>query len=192
MPSFFVVIKRPEGPVMRRTPVDRRFRTNHQIRVPQVRLIDSDGTQVGITPIQEAMRLAQERGMDLVEISGQANPPVCKIINFSKFRYDLDKKERDARKKQKTGGHLKEVRFRPRIGEHDLEVKVKHAREFLAEGNKVQITVVFMGREMQHRDLGMAILEKIKTQLADVSDVENRPSMLGNRLYLLLSPKKTK
>ena len=174
---------------MRRSAVKKRLRINHQIRVPQVRLIDIDGTQVGVTPIGEALKMAQEKGEDLVEIAPQANPPVCKITNYSKFRYDQEKRQREARKKQKTG-HLKEVRVRPRIGEHDLEVKIKHAREFLMEQNKVQVTVMFMGREMQHRDLGMALAEKIKNSLADISDVERRPVMMGNRLFLSLVPKK--
>ncbi len=171
-------------------PVDRRMRINHQIRVPQVRLIDEDGTQVGIKPINEALALAQTRGKDLVEIVPQSTPPVCKVIDFSKFRYEQDKKEREARKKQKAS-QLKEVRVRPRIGEHDLEIKLKHAREFLLANDKVQITVMFMGREMQHRDLGMALINKIKISLADVADVEHNPSMLGNRLFLSLMPKKT-
>lgn len=170
--------------------VDRKLRSNYQIRVPQVRLIDEDGTQVGIKSIQEALALAQERGQDLVEIAPQANPPVCKVINFSKFRYEMEKKEREARKKQKTG-QLKEVRIRPRIGEHDLEIKIKHAREFLSEQNKVQITVLFMGREMQHRDLGYALMEKVKERLSDIADMEqSRPISMGNRMFLSLIPKK--
>jgi len=173
----------------RRPTVDKKFRINYQIRVPQVRLIDEDGTQVGIQPIQEALRLAQERGRDLVEIAPAANPPVAKILDFSKFRYEEEKKAKEARKKQK-GGQLKEVRIRPRIGEHDLEVKLNHAKEFLAEQNKVQITIVFMGREMQHRDLGYALLDKIKGMLADVGEADNRPSMMGNRLIVSFVPKK--
>ena len=125
----------------------------------------------------------------MVEIAPQANPPVCKILDFSKYRYEVEKKTKEARKKQK-GGHLKEVRIRPRIGEHDLEVKVKHAREFLAEQNKVQFTVVFLGREMQHRDLGFALLQKVKLSLADVGDAEHNPASMGNRLILSFIPKK--
>jgi translation initiation factor IF-3 len=170
--------------------VDRKLRINYQIRVPQVRLIDEDGTQVGIKPIGEALQLAQTRGQDLVEIAPQANPPVCKVINYSKYRYEQEKKDREARKKQKTG-QLKEVRMRPRIGEHDFEIKLKHAREFLSEQNKVQITVMFMGREMQHRDLGMALMQKVREKLSDIADVENqRPITMGNRMFLSLVPKK--
>jgi len=170
--------------------VDRKLRINNQIRVPQVRLIDEDGTQVGVTPIAEALQLAQTRGHDLVEIAPQATPPVCKVINFSKYRYEQEKKEREARKKQKTG-QLKEVRIRPRIGEHDLEIKLKHAREFLVEHNKVQITVMFMGREMQHRDLGVALINRIKAKLIDIADTEHQhPVSMGNRMFLSLIPKK--
>jgi translation initiation factor IF-3 len=158
--------------------------------VPQVRLIGEDGELFGVKSINEALLLAQEKGLDLVEVAPMGNPPVCKIVNFSKFRYDQEKREREARKKQKAT-QLKEVRIRPRIGGHDLEIKMKHAREFLQEGNKVQVTVVFMGREMQHRDLGMALLEKVRATLADIGDVEqHRPSMMGNRMFMSLSPKK--
>ena len=180
----------PQGRDKREDTVDRRYRINSYIRVPQVRLIDADGTQVGITPIQDAMKRAQERGMDLVEISGASNPPVCKIIDFPKFRYEQEKKEREARKKQKGGGLLKEIRVRVRISDHDLETKLKHAREFIGENNKVQATVVFMGREMQHRDLGMKLLLRIAETLADISDIEQRPNLLGNRLSITLMPKK--
>ncbi|OGS02601.1 MAG: translation initiation factor IF-3 [Elusimicrobia bacterium RIFOXYA1_FULL_47_7] len=159
------------------------------MRVGQVRLIDEDGTQVGIKSIQEALKLAQERGKDLVEIAPLANPPVCKVLDFSKYRYEEDKKARDARKKQK-GGHLKEVRVRPRISEHDLEIKLRHAKDFLAEFNKVQVTIVFMGRENQHKDLGYALGEKIKGLLIEYGDLEGRPSSFGNRIIMTFIPKK--
>lgn len=144
---------------------------------------------MGIKPINDALKLAQERGKDLVEIAPQANPPVCKILDYSKYRYEEEKKARDARKKQK-GGHLKEVRIRPRISDHDLDIKLKHAAEFLSELNKVQLTVIFMGREMQHRDLGWALAEKVKLKLAEIGEIENRPSMMGNRLIMTFVPKK--
>jgi translation initiation factor IF-3 len=159
------------------------------IRVPQVRLIDADGTPLGVKPVMEAVQLAQSKGLDLVEIAPQGTPPVCKILDYSKYRYDQEKKSREARKKQK-GGHIKEVRVRPRIGEHDLEIKLNHAKEFLAEQNKVQVTVLFLGRENQHKDLGWALLEKIKTYLSDVGDIEGRPAMMGNRLIVMVVPKK--
>lgn len=152
-------------------------------------MIDEDGSQVGIKPINDALALARERGKDLVEIAPQASPPVCKIIEYSKFKYEEEKREREARKKQKVV-HLKEVRLTPRIGEHDLNIKIKHAREFIESGNKAQFTVVFRGRESSHKDLGFALAEKIKATLSDIADVERNNSMFGNRLIFVLTPKK--
>jgi translation initiation factor IF-3 len=154
-----------------------------------VRLIDSDGSQVGIVKTSEALSMAQVKSLDLVEISPQANPPVCKIINFSKFRYEVEKKEKEAKKKQKTV-QVKEVRIRPRIGEHDLEVKIKHAREFIEDGNKVQLTAMFSGREMQHKELGIKIVDKIKEALSDIAETEGKSSSMGTRIFLTLAPKK--
>jgi len=168
---------------------NRRFRINQFIRVPEVRLIDADGSQVGVVKTAQALAMAQAKDLDLVEISPQANPPVCKIVNFSKFRYEMEKKEKEARKKQKVY-QVKEVRIRPRIGEHDLEVKIKHAREFIEEGNKVQLTAMFSGREMQHKDLGIKIMDRIKDSLSDVAEPEGRTSSMGTRVFLTLSPKK--
>ena len=144
---------------------------------------------MGVVSIQAALEKAQDQGKDLVEISPQATPPVCKIIDYKKFLYEMNKKEKEARKKQKNS-QVKEVRIRPRIGEHDLEVKIKRAREFIEDGDKVQLTAMFAGREMQHKNLGIEILEKIKTALSDISDVEGRVSSMGNRVYMLLAPKK--
>ncbi|MDR0977920.1 MAG: translation initiation factor IF-3 [Endomicrobium sp.] len=168
---------------------NRRFRINQFIRVSEVRLIDSDGAMVGILKTSEALAKAQAEGLDLVEISPQANPPVCRIINFSKFKYEMEKKEKEARKKQKIC-HVKEIRIKPRIGEHDLEVKIKRAREFIAGGDKVQITAVFSGREMQHRDFGIRIMDKIKKSLADAAEPEGKTSSMGTRMFITLAPKK--
>ena len=168
---------------------NRRFRTNQFIRVPEVRLIDSDGSQIGIVKIAQALAMAQAKDLDLVEISPQAKPPVCKIINFSKFKYETEKKEKEARKKQKIS-HLKEVRIRPRIGEHDLEVKIRHAREFIENGDKVQLTAMFTGREMQHKELGIKIIDRIKEALADIAEPEGRISSMGTRVFLTLMSKK--
>ncbi|MDR2437078.1 MAG: translation initiation factor IF-3 [Endomicrobium sp.] len=162
---------------------------NQFIRVPEVRLIDSDGAMVGIVKMSEALTRAQEKDLDLIEISPQANPPVCKIVNFSKFKYEMEKKEKEAKKKQKNS-HVKEIRIRPRIGGHDLEVKIKHAREFIVAGDKVQLTAMFSGREMQHKDLGMKIMDKIKESLVDVAESEGRISSMGTRVFMTLVPKK--
>lgn len=169
----------------------KRYRTNQYIRVPEVRLIDEKGEQVGIVPTAEALKRARIAGLDLIEISPQAKPPVCKIIDYSKFRYDLSKKEKESKKKQKNI-QLKEVRLRTRIAENDFNVKLNKIREFLEDGNKVQITVMFSGREMQHKDLGLAVLEKVKEQVADIAAVEGKLSSMGTRSFATLTPKKTK
>lgn len=152
-------------------------------------MIDEKGVQVGIVPTAEALARAQACGQDLIEISPQAKPPVCKIINFAKFRYELSKKEKEARKKQKNV-QLKEVRLRTRIAEHDLEVKLKKIRNFLEDGDKVQLTIMFSGREMQHKDLGFAVLEKVKEKVSDIATIEGRIASMGTRSFLTLNPKK--
>jgi len=151
-------------------------------------LIDTDGTQLGIKPIAEAITIAKSKNMDLVEIAAQANPPVCKILEYSKFLYDQEKKERTARRKQKTG-LLKEIRFSPVIGAHDLDVKLRHAEEFLKERDKVRLTVVFRGRQMQHRDLGMKLLMAVQEKLGAIATVEQAPMPDRNRLVMTLAPK---
>lgn len=158
------------------------------IRAAQVRLIDADGTQVGVKPIAEALALAKQRGLDLVEVAAAANPPVCKILAYSKYKYDQEKKDREARKKQKAG-LLKELRFRPNIGQHDLDVKVRQIEEFIDAHDKVRITVVFRGREMQHKDLGFKLLTSIQEKLAAKAAVEHAPMPDRNRLVMTLAPK---
>jgi len=144
---------------------------------------------VGVVKTSDALVRAREKGLDLVEISPYASPPVCKVINFSKFRYEMNKKEKESRKKQKTS-HVKEIRIRPRIGEHDLEIKVKRAREFISGGDKVQLTVVFSGREMQHKNLGIKVMDRIRASLSDVSEPEGKTSSIGTRVFLTLIPKR--
>jgi translation initiation factor IF-3 len=152
-------------------------------------LIDVDGTQLGIKSIEDAICISRERGHDLVEIASAATPPVCKILDFSKYRYEKEKQRRKAQKHQK-GGHVKEIRFRPKIGEQDLNTKIRAMRRFLEARDRVRVSVIFYGREMDHRDLGYGLIEKVKEQLADVCVIESNPSMLGNRLILMLAPKK--
>jgi translation initiation factor IF-3 len=141
-----------------------------------------------VKPTSEALAMARQRGLDLIEIAPTANPPVCKILDFSKYKYEQERKARDARKKQKAG-LLKEVRFKPHIGQHDLDVKIKHISEFIAAHDKVRITVVFRGREMQHRDLGMKLLDQIKERLIETAVVEQAPVPDRNRLIMTLIPK---
>ena len=163
-------------------------RINSMIRSSTVRLIDADGTQVGVKPIAEALALARMRGLDLVEVAATAQPPVCKVLPYSKYKYEQDKKERESRKKQKTG-LLKELRFRPNIGQHDLDVKIRQIEEFIDAHDKVRITVVFPGREMQHRDLGFKLLMSIQQRLVEKAAVEQVPMPDRNRLVMTLVPK---
>jgi len=152
-----------------------------------VRLIDENGAQVGIVQLREALAIAEERGLDLVEVAPNAVPPVCKIADYGKLRYEQTKKEREARKNQKQA-ELKEVRLKPKTDEHDLEVKAKQARRFLLAGDKVKFTVRFRGREIFHPDIGREMLEQMAEELRDIASVEQRPLMEGRALSLLLAP----
>lgn len=154
-----------------------------------MRLIDEDGTQLGVKNLDEALRTAQDRGKDLVEVAPQANPPVCKVVDFSKYRYEKEKQKKEARKHAK-GGQVKEVRFRPRIGEHDFDTKFRQIQKFLAGRDKVRITVMFRGREMEHQDLGRKIVDRLKENLGETATVESAPTMFGNRMILMLAPQK--
>lgn len=164
-----------------------RLRINNRIRAREVRLIDEQGAQVGIISIRDALLLAEERGLDLVEVAPTAVPPVCRIMDYGKFRYEQTKKEREARKHQKQA-ELKEVRLKPKTDDHDLEVKAKQARRFLLGGDKVKFIVRFRGREMAHPDIGREMLEQMAEELRDVSVIEQRPLMEGRALSLLLAP----
>jgi translation initiation factor IF-3 len=152
-----------------------------------VRLIDDEGTQVGIVAIRDALQLAEERGMDLVEVAPTAVPPVCRLMDYGKFRYEQSKKEREARKNQKQA-EVKEVRLKPKTDDHDLEVKSNQARRFLTRGDKVKFTVRFRGREIFHPDIGREMLEQVAEGLGDVSVIEQRPLMEGRSLSLILAP----
>ena len=158
---------------------------NEAIRIRQVRLIDDEGNQIGVVDTDHARRIAQEKGLDLVEVSPDARPPVCKVMDYGKFKYDQKKKEHDSRKKQHKI-QIKEIRLRPKIGQHDIEYKSKRARQFLEEGHKVQLNMLFRGREMAHIDVGRAVLLKFAEQLSDLSKVERAPKMEGRRLTMLL------
>ncbi|MFQ3619625.1 MAG: translation initiation factor IF-3 [Spirochaetales bacterium] len=164
------------------------LRINEAIRVREVRLIDSNGEQRGIIPTIEALRLARDAGMDLVEVAPQANPPVCKILDYGKYKFELEKKSRESKKKQKII-KIKEIRMQPKIEEHDLQFKSKHIQEFLAEGNKVKITVRFRGRELAHTDRGLIVLNKILEILGDTFALEKEPSMEGRFMSMVIAPK---
>lgn len=168
--------------------IGRDHRINEEIRTPEVRLIDETGRQLGVFPIREALHLAQERDFDLVEVAPNASPPVCRLLNYGKFLYERAKKEREARKAQKVT-EIKEIRMRPKIGEHDINVKLKRVREFLDDGAKVKIRVRFRGREMSYQELGRKLLDDIATQLADVATVEQEPHMEGPTMLMLVASK---
>ncbi len=152
-----------------------------------MRLIDEMGNQVGVISARDAMALAEERGLDLVEVAPNATPPVCRILDYGKYRYEQGKKEREARKNQKQV-ELKEVRLKPRTDKHDLEVKTSQARRFLIDGDKVKFTVRFRGREIFHSDIGREMLDQIAENLGDIALIEQRPLMEGRAISLLLAP----
>lgn len=162
-------------------------RINEEIRIRQVRLIDEEGKQHGIVDTEAALALARERSLDLVEVAPEARPPVCKILDFGKHKYLIKKKEHDARKKQHQFV-IKEVRVRPKIDDHDLETKLRKAREFLEHGDKVQVNMLFRGRENGFRDRGMEVMLKIKDTLGAVAKIEREPKMEGNRLVMIVAP----
>lgn len=165
------------------------YRNNEQIRVPNVRVIDEDGTQVGILSTLEALSLAREKDLDLVEISPLSNPPVCKIMDFDKFRYQLVKREKQAKKKQHVV-HLKEIRLSPNIEAHDFEFKVKQARKFIGEGNKVKLNMRFRGRLITHTELGVEVLDRFSEAVSDIAEVDGKPSMEGRRNMVMVLVKK--
>lgn len=163
------------------------MRLNREIRVPRVRLIDKDGEQIGIVSTSEALKKAEESELDLVEISPKAHPPVCKIIDYGKFRYQQTKKEREA-KKANVQGKLKEVKLKPNIDEHDFQVKLRRARDFVEKGNKVRVTCTFRGREMAHTEVGFKVIQRFATDLEDLAHAEARPKLMGRNLSMVLSP----
>jgi len=152
-----------------------------------VRLVDADGGQAGIVPVEEALRRAQEQGLDLVEVAPTAKPPVCRIMDFGKFLYQQKKKAHDSKKKQKII-HVKELKFRPNIDEHDYDFKLKNAIRFLGEGDKVKATVQFRGREMARQDLGHKLIRRFQQDLGEHGMLESGPEMAGNRMHVIFSP----
>ena len=163
-------------------------RINTQITVPTVRLVKEDGTMVGVTPIREALAMAADAGLDLVEISPNAVPPVCKILDFGKYKYEIQKKRNEARKKQKVID-VKEIKLRPGIDAHDYDVKMRSVTRFLEEGDKVKVTMRFRGREMAHQELGMQLLLKVRDMMETAAKVESSPRSEGRQMVMVLAPK---
>ncbi|MBM3489004.1 MAG: translation initiation factor IF-3 [Alphaproteobacteria bacterium] len=169
-------------------PVREGPRVNEMINVPEVRLIDASGENVGVVSRDNALARASEAGLDLVEISPNADPPVCKILDFGKYKYQAQKKANEARKKQRVI-EIKEIKMRPNIDDHDYEVKMRSMNRFLEEGDKVKITMRFRGREMAHTELGMRVLERVRDDLQEISKVEQHPRVEGRQMVMLIGPK---
>ena len=164
------------------------MRINEQIRVPQVRLIDSDGTQLDIVSTKEAQQISADRGLDLVEIAPQAKPPVCKIMDYGKYRFEQVKREKETKKNQKVIA-IKEVKLRPNIEDHDFETKAKNGERFLKSGNKVKVTIMFRGREITHPDLGKELCLRMAQRLEECSVIEKTPKVEGRNMNMILGPK---
>jgi translation initiation factor IF-3 len=163
------------------------LKVNREIRAPKVRLITASGEQVGVVPLFQALAMAEEEGLDLVEISSQSSPPVCKIINYGKFRYDQTKREKESKKTQHQI-KIKEIKLKPNIGIHDLETKLEHAKQFLEKGNKVKVTCTFRGREMMRPELGERIMQKFCSDLDELSVLESPLKLMGRMLIAILAP----
>ena len=161
---------------------------NFEINVPNVRLVGADGEMIGVVTTREALAQAEDAGLDLVEISPNADPPVCKILDFGKFKYEQQKKKNEARKKQKVI-EVKEIKLRPNIDDHDYDVKMRSATSFLEEGDKVKVTMRFRGREMMHQELGMNVLMRVREQLDPLAKVEQTPQLEGRQMTMVLAPK---
>lgn len=161
------------------------------IRVPQIRCVGADGSALGVIPTREALQMAQEAGLDLVEVAPSAEPPVCRIMDYGKFKYEKSKKTKEARKKQHVV-HLKEIKMRPRTGEHDYEYKKNHAREFLVKGDRVKATVAFRGREITHTEFGREILDNLARDLDDIAAVETSQKQEGRNMISIFVPDKEK
>ena len=170
------------------TPTRSGPRVNEEIGVPRVRLIDARGNMIGVVPRNEALERAAEAGLDLVEIAGNADPPVCKILDYGKYKYEEQKKKNEARKKQKVI-EVKEIKLRPGIDDHDYDVKMRAMKSFIDEGDKVKITMRFRGRELAHQDLGMNVLMRVRTDLDEIAKVEQFPKMEGKQMTMVMSPK---
>lgn len=170
---------------------DKAQRINEQITAPQVRLIGAEGEQVGVVAIAEAQRMAEDAGLDLVEIAPLAEPPVCRVMDFGKFKYAESKKQHEAKLKQKQV-QIKEIKFRPGTDEGDYNIKLRNLIKFLGEGDKTKITLRFRGREMAHQEFGMRLIERIKADLEEYSVVEQFPKMEGRQMVMVLAPKAKK
>ncbi len=164
------------------------YRVNREIQAPRVRVIGEDGRQIGIMPLQEALKLAYEKDLDLVEVAPDSDPPVCKLMDYEKFLYEKARRERESRKARK-GGEVKEIRLRPSISEHDLSYRLQDIKDFLKEGNKVRVRVLFRGREVDHPEMALRLLERIMAGVSDVAKIDQNPQSDGKSLVMILASK---
>jgi translation initiation factor IF-3 len=186
-PGVFFLITRRREPLSTNER-EKRVRVNRQIRISPVRVISETGVQLGVLPVEEALALAEERGLDLVEVAPLARPPVVKIMDYGKFKFEEAKAARAAKKKQHII-QVKEVKFRPGIDDHDFAFKTRHARAFLQEGNKVKVTMMFRGRQMMRPDMGKAVLDRVAEALADVGKIEFEAKLEGRNMTMVIAPK---
>lgn len=166
---------------------DDETRVNHQIKAEKVRVVDENGEMVGVMGVEEAIENAERAGLDLVEVSPAANPPVCKILDYGKYKYEQQKRAQEAKKKQKTI-EVKEIKLRPGIEEHDYQTKLRKITEFLEKGNKVKITMRFRGREMAHQEFGMRVVERVKEDTSELAKVDSPAKMEGRQIFMMLGP----
>jgi translation initiation factor IF-3 len=176
--------------IPKRTNRTNRVNINRNIRAKEVRVIDPDGNQIGVIPTYKAIAVANDFGLDLVEISPNANPPVCKIMDYGRYKYELTKKKQEAKKKQTTF-QLKEIKLRPKTGEHDLKTKVNHIKKFIEKKDKVKVTIIFRGREITLSQLGRELLERVIKETEEISSVEQPPKFEGRTMIMVLSPKQS-
>ena len=182
---FFFVLSREETGIQDTT---KRVRVNRQIRISPVRVIGADGSQLGILEVDAALRMAEDLGLDLVEVAATARPPVVRIMDYGKYKFEMAKQARMAKKKQHVI-ELKEVKYRPGIDDHDFDTKTRHARRFLEEKNKVKVTMMFRGRQVAHPELGQAVLERVATALNDIGKIESAGRLEGKSMTMILAPK---
>ncbi len=173
------------------TSIEEQRRINAEIKVPRVRLVDADGTQVGIVPLAQALRRAREQDLDLVEVAAQADPPVCRIMDWGKHRYEQEQKDKDARRRQ-SQIVIKEIKMRPKISSNDYGTKSGHVRRFLLEGAKVRASIMFRGREMAHTELGLRLLERLAGDMAELATIEAEPKVDGRNMVMVLAPVKSR
>lgn len=186
--SLYFFLRMVSITTWRWTVISKEHMINEEIRAKEVRLVGAEGEQIGIKPTREALQMAADLNLDLVNVAPQAKPPVCRIMDYGKFRYEQQKKEKEARKNQKIVD-IKEVWFRSNIEEHDFQTKLRNVVKFLKDGDKVKCSVRFRGREIAHADIGQRILERVKTEVAEISSIERQPKLEGRSMIMILAPK---